>query len=74
MKRFFMSFLAIFLPWAIFIIEGRLELALLAMILQASVIGWIPISFVAWKHREVLLTKSKKSEQPEQPKPPEPTE
>jgi len=65
MKRFFLSFLAIFFPWTIFVLEGRLEFAVLALILQGSVIGWIPISIVAWKHREALGIRSKKSKQPE---------
>lgn len=64
MKRFFLSFLALFFPWAIFMLENRLELALLGIILQATVIGWIPMSFVAWKHREALMPSK-------QPKPPE---
>lgn len=66
MKRFFVSFLAIFFPWLIFVLEGRLELAVLSIVLQASLIGWIPISVVAWKHREAFGIGPKKSEEPDQ--------
>jgi|TARA_R110002126_G_scaffold110918_1_gene248441 hypothetical protein len=71
MKRFLLSFLAIFFPGIIFVLEGRLEFAVFAFAMQASVIGWIPISVVAWKHREALGINSKKSEKAEEPTPEE---
>lgn len=68
MKRFILSFLAIFFPGIIFVLEGRLEFAVFAFAMQASVIGWIPISVVAWKHREALGldSKNKKKEKKEE--------
>jgi len=66
MKRFLLSFLAIVFPWAVFLLEGMLGLAVLAIALQASFIGWIPISVVAWQHRNNFKLTSKKSKQPEQ--------
>jgi uncharacterized membrane protein YqaE (UPF0057 family) len=49
MKRFFMSFLAIFFPWVILLIEDNPGGAFLALILQATAIGWPPASIWAWK-------------------------
>ncbi|MDF1827290.1 MAG: hypothetical protein P1U39_03325 [Legionellaceae bacterium] len=63
MKRFLLSFLAIFFPGTIFLLEGRLEFAVFAFTMQASIIGWIPISVVAWRHREALGLKPKQSKQ-----------
>jgi len=74
MKKFLLSFLAIFFPGIIFVLEGRLEFAVFAFAMQASVIGWIPISVVAWKHREALGINSKKSEKAEEPTPEEPVQ
>jgi len=65
MKRFILSFLAIFFPGIIFVLEGRLEFAVFAFAMQASVIGWIPISVVAWRHREALGLESKKEKKEE---------
>ncbi|MDF1683961.1 MAG: hypothetical protein P1U36_04805 [Legionellaceae bacterium] len=59
MKKFLLSFLAIFFPGIIFVLEGRLEFAVFAFAMQASVIGWIPISVVAWRHREAFGINSK---------------
>jgi len=61
MKKFLLSFLAIFFPGIIFVLEGRLGFAVFAFAMQASVIGWIPISVVAWRHREALGVHSKKN-------------
>jgi membrane protein implicated in regulation of membrane protease activity len=61
MKKFLLSFLAIFFPGIIFVLEGRLEFAVFAFAMQASVIGWIPISVVAWRHREAFGVYSKKA-------------
>lgn len=67
MKKFLLSFLAIFFPGFIFVFEGRLEFAVFAFVMQASVIGWIPISVIAWRHREALGIHSNKSKQAEEP-------
>ena len=47
MKSFLMSTLAIFFPWAIMLIDDNPGGALLAIILQATLIGWIPASMWA---------------------------
>ena len=49
MKRFFMSVLAVFFPWIVLMIYDNPGGALVALILQATVIGWIPASMWAWK-------------------------
>ncbi len=49
MKRFFMSVLAIFFPWVVLFIYDNPGGALVALILQATVIGWLPASMWAWK-------------------------
>ena len=48
MKRPFMSFLAIFFPWAVLLIDDNPGGALVALILQATAIGWLPASIWAW--------------------------
>lgn len=49
MKRFFLSLLAIALPWVILIIYDNPGGAVLALVLQATGIGWLPASFWAWR-------------------------
>jgi len=49
MKRMFMSFIAVFFPWVILLIDDNPGGALVAIILQASVIGWLPASIWAWR-------------------------
>ena len=49
LKRFFMNFLAIFFPWLILLMEDNPGGALVAAIMQATVIGWIPASIWAWQ-------------------------
>lgn len=61
MKRFTMSFFAIFFPWIVLLIDDNPGGAVIALILQASVIGWIPASMWAWKI--VHSTASQKSKQ-----------
>ncbi|ARG96318.1 hypothetical protein B6N58_00675 [Legionella micdadei] len=48
-KSFFMGFLAIFFPWLALLIEDNPGGALVALILQASVIGWLPATVWAWR-------------------------
>lgn len=60
MKRLMMSFLAIFFPWVILLIDDNPGGALVAVILQASVIGWIPASIWAWKIVHQNKSKHKK--------------
>jgi hypothetical protein len=59
MKRILLSFLALFFPWVIFFMEGKLGLGILAMALQVTFIGWLPMTLVAWRHRANLLPSSK---------------
>ncbi len=49
MKRFVMSLLALFFPWVLFLIDDNPGAALVALIMQATVIGWPPASLWAWK-------------------------
>lgn len=49
MKRFFMSFLAILLPWVVLLLEDNPGGALVALVLQATLIGWLPASLWAWR-------------------------
>ncbi len=64
-KRFFMSLLALGFPWVILLIDDNPLGALGAMVMQATVIGWIPASMWAWKiiHPEAEVKKKKKSTQ-----------
>jgi hypothetical protein len=48
-KRAFMSFLAIFFPWIILLIDDNPGGAFVALVLQATAIGWIPASVWAWR-------------------------
>ena len=47
MKRFFLSLIAIFFPWMILLINDNPGGALIALIMQATVIGWLPASIWA---------------------------
>ena len=49
MKWISLAFLAVFFPWVSFLREGMLGYAVLALILQASVIGWIVAIGWAWR-------------------------
>ena len=49
MKRFFFLILACCFPWVIFLIQGFLGYAILALCLQASMIAWIPASIWAYQ-------------------------
>ncbi|KTD34088.1 hypothetical protein Lnau_2058 [Legionella nautarum] len=48
-KLFFMALLAIFFPWLALLIEDNPGGALVALIMQATVIGWLPASIWAWR-------------------------
>ena len=47
MKRFFLTILALLMPWVVLLIEDNFAGALMALILQLTVIGWIPAAFWA---------------------------
>ncbi len=44
-----MSILAIFFPWLVMLLYDNPGGALVALVLQATVIGWIPASIWAWR-------------------------
>jgi hypothetical protein len=47
MKRFFLSCLAISFPWLILLIYDNPVGALIVLVMQATIIGWIPASIWA---------------------------
>ena len=48
-KRTFMSFLALFFPWVVLLIDDNPGGAIVALVLQATIIGWIPAAMWAWR-------------------------
>ena len=48
-KRTGLNLLAIFFPWIVMLMDDNLGGAIVAVLLQASCIGWIPASMWAWK-------------------------
>lgn len=61
-RRIFMSFLAVFVPWIALLIYDNPGGAFVALVLQATLIGWIPASIWAW--RTVHGTKANPPENP----------
>jgi len=49
MKKFFKSGLAVFLPWLILLLDDNPGGAFVALIMQATVIGWPFASIWAWR-------------------------
>lgn len=49
MKKFFMSFISIFFPWLVLLLDDNPGGALLALIMQATLIGWFPATMWAWR-------------------------
>ncbi|MDX2346671.1 MAG: hypothetical protein QNK11_07375 [Legionella sp.] len=68
MRQMLFSFLAIFFPWVIFLLEERIGLAFLSMALQVTIIGWFPMIFLAYSHRENISYFAKKTPQPKSDK------
>lgn len=64
MKRFFYGMLAIALPWVIIMMDDNPGGAILALILQGTLIGWIPAAMWAWRvsHQPSWHTNTKKKE------------
>lgn len=58
MKGFLWAILALFVPWFVFLLKDNPGGALVALVMQATIIGWIPASMWAWK---VVHEKRKKS-------------
>lgn len=63
MKRILMSFLAIFFPWLVLLIKDDPAGALIAIVMQVTVIGWIPASM--WAFRSI---RPKEKQSPTTPK------
>lgn len=42
-----MTLLAIFLPWLSFLLRGRIIRGIVCLVLQCTIIGWIPASIWA---------------------------
>ncbi|WP_058529766.1 hypothetical protein [Legionella londiniensis] len=59
MKRLFMLFLCFFFPWLVLLIYDNPGGALIALIMQGTIIGWIPAVF--WARRVVKSQRKKKS-------------
>jgi protein-S-isoprenylcysteine O-methyltransferase Ste14 len=49
MKRILLLLLTIFFPWIAFLINDYPLRALLALVLQVTIIGWMPVSIWAWR-------------------------
>lgn len=49
MKLLVMNILAVFFPWLALFIEDNPGSAIIALIMQATLIGWIPASIWAWR-------------------------
>lgn len=48
-KKFFLAILSVFFPWLVLLIEDNPGGALVALIMQASIIGWLPATIWAWR-------------------------
>lgn len=55
---FFLYFIALLFPWAIFLIYDNPGGAIVALILQATIIGWFPASI--WAMRTIKEEKKSK--------------
>lgn len=49
LKRIFTLFAAGFAPWLVLLLNDNPGGALIALVMQASIIGWIPASMWAWR-------------------------
>ncbi len=49
LKRILMSIVAIAFPWIIVLLDDNPGGALVALLMQATAIGWIPASVWAWR-------------------------
>jgi hypothetical protein len=60
MKRTLMSILAVFFPWMVFLMDDNPGAAFVALIMQATVIGWPFATAWAWKIARSPEKKTKK--------------
>lgn len=58
MRRMFMFFLAVAFPWLVLLIKDNPGGAIVALVMQATVIGWIPASL--WALRTLRETETPK--------------
>ncbi len=49
LARLFKLGMAVFFPWLVLLLNDNPGGALVALIMQASVVGWIPASVWAWR-------------------------
>lgn len=48
-KRVLFALCAITMPWLVFLIKDSPLNALIALVLQATIIGWLPAAIWAWR-------------------------
>lgn len=65
MKKIFMKILAFAFPWMVLFIYDNPGGAILALVMQATLIGWIPASIWAYRvaNEEELQRQGRKKEQ-----------
>lgn len=61
MSYLFRLFLAMAFPWILFLIKDKPLPALIAIILQATIIGWIPASLWAWNESQSKAIETKQT-------------
>ena len=66
LKRIFMSFLALFFPWIVLLFDDNPGGALVALIMQATIIGWFPATIWAWRIVHGTQKKSANIKPPEE--------
>lgn len=61
MKQILMSVLAVLFPWLVLLIHDNPGAAFVALIMQATIIGWPFASIWAWRmvHPEIILHRKK---------------
>jgi len=60
MKQLIMNLVAIFFPWIALLLCDNPVGALIALVMQVTVIGWIPASIWAWQAVHEDMKKKKK--------------
>lgn len=63
MKRLFIAFLAAFVPWIVFLFNDNPGGAFVALIMQATLIGWPFASIWAWRTQYPPKTTSSQKSQ-----------
>lgn len=56
--------LSVVCPFLVFLLEGNLTLTIVSMTLQVTVIGWIPMTYLAWKHCDNISYFAEKTSKP----------